>query len=390
MNEHEALILLLVTTAIWHHVRARRRRRIALLTYAIGIFTLPYDRAGRRIGESMNRTCTWWEDDALTMREYQFRKHFRLKRSVFDRLVQDLNLPPRINGLPCNKVVAICMYRLATGCTIRELTNLFAVSESTAHKYTKQIVNRIIQQLANRIRWPQNDQDRRAAAGTFLQYGPIYGCVGALDGSLVKLKRNPGDLSWLDYDGNYSMQLQGVVDGNMRFIHVFAGCQGSFNDKRVFRLSSLPNDVNQLPSGYFIIADNGYAMTPKVMIPYRQTQAVTRDRMRYNYWLSRSRIKIEHAFGSTKSRFRILQDMDMEPPLAARTITACCILHNYCLDENDEWPHDFPDPQVPPAPDMLPRSFLPPPRQRSQRLNDAHAVRRSLVVQLRNSELNSM
>ena len=383
MNELQVFIVVLIGTLIWYQQRARRARATRRNMHMIAAGLLPYDRAGRLIGLSANRVSSWWEEDAQVMREDQFRKHFRMRRSVFHMMVNLLNLPQPENGITRDKAVAICLFRLASGATVREISNLFAVAESTVHKYTKLVVQLIISRLGHLIQWPTTDQDRRRVAGTFLQYGQVYGVLGATDGSLIRMKNNPGDQSWFDRDGNCSMNLMAVCDGNMRFLHVMAGCQGSFNDKRVFRLSGIPQLLQQLPAGYFIVGDKGFTFTPKCMVPYRTTQINTRDRVRFNSWLSACRVKIEHAFSSLKSRWRILKDMDLKVSQAARVIVACCLLHNFLLDNNDEWPHNIPAPAVPSAPGPLPPSFLPGPRRFSQLRQDAHAVRESIVSQLR-------
>src|SRR4051812_9942634 len=94
---------------------------------------------------------------------------------TFAQLVRDIDLPYIDNGLPGEKIIAIVMYRLATGCTMREISNLFAVSESSVHKYTKIVVNRIIHRLSSHVGFPMNEADRRRVTGTFVQYGLVYG-----------------------------------------------------------------------------------------------------------------------------------------------------------------------------------------------------------------------
>lgn len=42
------------------------------------------------------------------------------------------------------------------------------------------------------------------------------------------------------------------------------------------------------------------------------------------------RVKIENAYGQLKGRFQILRNLNMDLRFAAQTITACCVLHNFC------------------------------------------------------------
>lgn len=381
--------MLLVVLLIWSRL-CRRRRRLArtwFLSFVASV--LSFDRAGRLLPVSLQRVSDWWEDDVMTMGEYQFRNHFRLKRSVFNQLVDDLNMPRAPNGIKREKMVGIALYRLASGLTLRDISNLCSVSTSTVNKCTKIVVHYINTRLGNRITWPTTERELRKCAQTFLKFGSVYGCIGAVDGSLINLKKNPGDESWYDRHGNYSINTLAICDGNTRFLEVFTGCQGSFNDQRVMRLSRVPSLGQALPRGYFIIGDGGYQLEPWCLIPYKsQVSAQSRNKSRYNGWLSRSRVKIEHAFGSLKGRWKILQGIDMKIPLAVRTIIACCILHNYCLDNNDEWIIDQQLPSVPPAHLPLPAGWLPVPRRSAQMRADADAVRRSVVNQLSLNALN--
>ena len=100
--------------------------------------------------------------------------------------------------------------------------------------------------------------------------------------------------------------------------------------------------------------------------------------------MSRSRVRIEHAFGALKGRWRRLQGLDMKLVNATRSIVACCILHNFLLDENDDWINDNP---IPPMP--LARNLVPQDRHAAQRRGDQERVRSTIVNQLRRSIVNN-
>ena len=385
MNEQELMVVFFLLGS-WYRLSARRRQRSRCWYSSLAATILPYDRAGRLLPVPENRVSDWWDDDVMLMSELRFRDHFRMKRSVFERLVEDLQLPRSCNGVPSNKILGIALYRFATTHTLRDLSNPFSVSRSTAERCTRIVTNSIIQRLGHMIMWPRKEVEYRNCARTFLRFGSVYGVIGAVDGCLIDLKRKPGDPSWIDRYKHPSIQLLAVCDGTTRFLEVFVGCQGSFNDKRVLRLSRVPQLCQTLPQGYFIIGDGGFTLTPWCMIPFTDPQTGSNEnRIRYNGWLSRSRVKIEHAFGMVKNRWRKLFLLDMSTTAAIRTIMACCILHNYCLSYNDSWAHDQNLPPVPAAPGPLPPSFLPPLRQAAQARFDAEAVRRELVKQLRNN-----
>lgn len=53
---------------------------------------------------------------------------------------------------------------------------------------------------------------------------------------------------------------------------------------------------------------------------------------------SQTRIAIEHSFGILKSRWRILKYINVNSiEKAIKVITACCVLHNFCIINTDSW-----------------------------------------------------
>ena len=72
----------------------------------------------------------------------------------------------------------------------------------------------------------------------------------------------------------------------------------------------------------------------------------TRDRgeITFNKELSSARVSIECAFGSLKSRWRILQKrLDSRITFSVKISIACAVLHNFCIKIGDEWEDDFYD-----------------------------------------------
>ena len=73
------------------------------------------------------------------------------------------------------------------------------------------------------------------------------------------------------------------------------------------------------------------------MCPYRDNGHLTERQKNFNVVLSSTRVVIEQAFGLLKGRFRRLKYLDMSDlTLVSHVITTACILHNICIDNNDE------------------------------------------------------
>jgi hypothetical protein len=145
--------------------------------------------------------------------------------------------------------------------------------------------------------------------------------------------------------------MQGIVDINLRFLHVCCGWPGSVQDFRLLRVSSFYRDVEDFGTKlntfeYFcsdgqnflreyVLGDTGYPLHPWLMTPFTQGLSVlTND---WNHWHSQARICIERAFGVLKGVWRILGRMLIKPrkDRIAPLIFCCVLLHNLLIEKNE-------------------------------------------------------
>ncbi|KAH7971861.1 hypothetical protein HPB52_003484 [Rhipicephalus sanguineus] len=83
---------------------------------------------------------------------------------------------------------------------------------------------------------------------------------------------------------------------------------------------------------FHIIADAAYPLREYIMTPFRDHGHMTVEEKRFNYRLSRTRVRIENAFGVLKSRFRQLLYLEFHTPeRSTKFMLACCVLHNICI-----------------------------------------------------------
>ncbi|KAJ8882560.1 hypothetical protein PR048_014371 [Dryococelus australis] len=85
--------------------------------------------------------------------------------------------------------------------------------------------------------------------------GPMASCH-------VKVKvRGPNKQNYYNRKCDYSVHFQAIVDGNGKFIDIFAGYPGSVHDPRVLRASPLYRLAPLYPPpGYFLLGDGGYPL----------------------------------------------------------------------------------------------------------------------------------
>ena len=72
------------------------------------------------------------------------------------------------------------------------------------------------------------------------------------------------------------------------------------------------------------------------MKPYPRVGVLTPSQNNFNRQLSKLRSTVERAFGLLKGRWRSLRgELNEDIALVSSTILACCILHNICIDMDD-------------------------------------------------------
>lgn len=66
--------------------------------------------------------------------------------------------------------------------------------------------------------------------------------------------------------------------------------------------------IHSLPPDRYVIGDSGFAITPKLIVPYSESQKAFDpfDRGMFNYQLSKIRVRIEQTFGLIKRIFPFL------------------------------------------------------------------------------------
>ena len=116
-------------------------------------------------------------------------------------------------------------------------------------------------------------------------------CVGAIDGTCVVLYQRPriegGDYS--DRKGNYSVNLQAVVDPGGRIRYWFAGMPGSQHDATVFKAMLLASQPDRYFTGLeHLLADSAYPSSKMCVPAYKRARGrrLGAGCIKFNYLLS--------------------------------------------------------------------------------------------------------
>ena len=181
------------------------------------------------------------------------------------------------------------------------------------------------------------------------EYG-IPQIVGAIDGCHIEINAPPDNHEdYFNRKQHYSVNLQAIVDCDLKFIHVSFGYPGSIHDARVLRLSGLfdlgeneqiltsPMKIvsgTEIPP--LIIGDSAYPLLKWLVKQYPNRGHLPPDEREFNKKLSAARSVVERAFGMLKGRWRLLlKKVEQETRTLRKTVLAAYILHNICIDHGD-------------------------------------------------------
>lgn len=91
------------------------------------------------------------------------------------------------------------------------------------------------------------------------------------------------------------------------------------------------------PENSHLLGDAAYGINKYVMVPFKENGHLTNAQIKYNTYLSQSRMMIERTIGLLKGRFRSFLDIlpMRRTDFIPKYICACCVLHNICLIRND-------------------------------------------------------
>ncbi|KAK6493811.1 protein ANTAGONIST OF LIKE HETEROCHROMATIN PROTEIN 1-like isoform X1 [Huso huso] len=230
---------------------------------------------------------------------------------------------------------------LASLWTSLQRSGRFNTSKSLICTHVHEVCFLISDHLSWKIWWPTHLAVHDIEQG-FLRAGfPKTLC--AADGCHIPTKKPQGveiPETYFNRKHFYSVNLTAFCNNTARFIHINVGYPGSWHDAHVFRMTEvarllLENLQSLLPGDLHITGDTAYPLSQFLMTPFRDNGHLTVEQKRYNQRHSSARMVIERAFGLLKTRFRRLKGLHMHN-LLSLAVTACCILHNICLETDCE------------------------------------------------------
>ena len=341
-------------------IRRRNQRRAMLMFFS----QMNQQNAQRR----RRRAWLWprpqnWFRSLLANPALNFlwKEHFRVTRETFEYLCDlvRVNLQKQHtrfrSPVSVQERVGLALWRLATGNSYRSCGLQFGLGKSTAKSICSEFEQAIFNLKDRFIKFPLTIQELRNKMDEFEESYGIPQIMGAIDGCHIEINAPPDNHEdYFNRKQHYSVNLQGIVDSNLKFIHVTVGYPGSIHDARVLRLSGLYElaENEQILSGPtcningteirpLLAGDSAYPLTNWLLKPYPDRGRLTPEQRKFNVKFSALRSVVERAFGTLKARWRIaLKKVEQKTSTLKKTVIAACVLHNICIERGDLYDTD--------------------------------------------------
>ena len=106
---------------------------------------------------------------------------------------------------------------------------------------------------------------------------------------------------------DYGINVQAACDSKCRFVYAALAAPGGSNDIAAFRKLSLAQQIEKLPIGKYVIADNVYVCTEHLLTPFPGDHKKDASNDAYNFYLSQVHIQIEMTFARLVNKWRIFR-----------------------------------------------------------------------------------
>ncbi|KYN03448.1 Putative nuclease HARBI1 [Cyphomyrmex costatus] len=216
----------------------------------------------------------------------------------------------------------------------------FNVSQPVVSRCLHAVTTLINQHLLRRwVQFPMTREARQEARTKFRNAPqPFEGAIGAIDCTFINiLGPTEHEEAFVNHHGNHSLNVQAIVDPDMRLLNINSRWPGARNDSFIWTNSPIRRamkfhyDMGERRT--WLIGDSGYPLEPWLMTPLPQYRAGTRQ-FQYTIDLCKARNVIERFFGCFKGMWRCLSYQRVlmyDPTFAGHIVNACAVLHNMRL-----------------------------------------------------------
>lgn len=298
-----------------------------------------------------NRSKAWWElVDSPNFPEEDFKKAFRMSRGTFDMICEELDSAVTKKdtmlrtAIPVRQRVAVCIWRLATGEALREVSKRFGLGISTCHKLVLEVCTAIKRVMMPKfLQWP-DERRMNEIKHEFELFSGIPNVGGSVYTSHIPIiapkERVAAYFNKRHTERNqktsYSITVQGVVDPKGAFTDICIGYPGSMSDDQVLEKSALSQRASRgALRDVWVAGSSSFPLMDWVLVPYTHSN-LTWAQHAYNEKIDEVQRVGKEAFMRLKARWNCLQKRtEMKLQDLPVVLGAVCVLHNICEMRNE-------------------------------------------------------
>ena len=291
--------------------------------------------------------------DTLKEGEKEFRRDHRMSLSSFNKLCNLLRPSIQVNNEMSTRrtgedpispeMMLHCLIRYLAGGSLRDIRHVVRISTKSFYRVVYKCVDAILNCKNLHYHFPSTPEafdEVSAGFADITSNGLIQGCVGCMDGLLLRisaptLKQAKNAKSF--FSGHYQdfgMNVQAVCDSQCCFTYASVAAPGGWNDLAVYRQLHIATEIERLPLGKYIIADNAYICTEHVLTPFSGPEKYEIPKDAYNFFISQARIRVEMTFGRFTNKWRFFgRPVQCRLHNVGRLFMCATQLHNFCIDE---------------------------------------------------------
>ncbi|KAL3625321.1 hypothetical protein CASFOL_030775 [Castilleja foliolosa] len=298
-----------------------------------------------------NRSKAWWElVNSPDYPDEEFKKDFRMSRATFNMICDELESKVTKKdtmlrqAIPVRQRVAVCIFRLATGEALREVSKRFGLGISTCHKLVLEVCTAIRTVLMPKfLQWPDENRmsDIKSSFENISRIKNVCGSIYTTHIPIIAPKVSVAAYfnrrhTERNQKTSYSITVQGVVDPKGVFTDICIGWPGSMSDDQVLEKSALSQRANKgVMKDLWIVGNSSHPLTDWVLVPYTH-QNLTWTQHAYNEKVEEAQGVAKEAFMRLKARWSCLRKRtEMKLQDLPVVIGACCVLHNICEMRNE-------------------------------------------------------
>ena len=223
----------------------------------------------------------------------------------------------------------------------KDIHDLFGYSEAAVCRLVYKTVLEINMLSADCIKWPS---DLEAVSSEFFKVANLPGVIGCID-AMHLVARAPEKFhdEFRNSKGKYTLILLATCDHSKKFTFVSVGYPGHYTHTMCFDLTDIGQCVDVIPNIYFpmkkyhIVGNEHFHLKEGLLVPYRDHEIQSEDQIEFNKRLLATHETLSTTMSEMKSRFQTLNKLDMSIGRVVEFTTACCVIHNVCVDNGDSW-----------------------------------------------------